>query len=98
MAGLNYRANPANTADRTLRVWYESPLGTIRSAQFPLIVKLAEVKHPFTYPPAFRDIVDAIFWTTPKTAAYSIYLRAQTDAEAAIVSDRYITYTIIMRD
>lgn len=91
MGGFNYRPGPSSTQDIILDVWWECPAGTQRSAKVPITVKLNEIKHPFLICVPFRDQFDEEFWTTPAASTQTIYLKGQTRAESAIVSDRYVS-------
>ena len=90
-ASFNYRPGVDLTANRTLEVWWEVPLGTQKSAKFPVSVALNESKRPFFFFVPFRDVFDQLFWRTKFSTAQSIYLRAQTDSESVIVSDLYVS-------
>jgi len=88
LGGFNFRANPTNTANRILSVWWE--VGTTqRSAKFPITAVLNETKRPFTIENPLRNVTDLNFWRTKFASTTSINLRAQTDAETVIVSDRW---------
>jgi len=87
---FNFRPAATNTANRTLSVWWETPLGTQHSAKYPITVVLNEAKRPFTFGLCHSGIGDLGFWQSRFASSATIYLRAQTDAETVLVSDRYL--------
>jgi len=88
LGGFNFRPDPTNTANRILSVWWE--VGTTqRSAKFPVTAVLNETKRPFTIENPLRNVTDLNFWRTKFASTTSINLRAQTDAETVIISDRW---------
>lgn len=90
-AGLNFRPDTGNTANRTLYVWFEAgnPAAQ-KTAKYPVNVVLNETKRPLFYGLAARNVGDLGFWQAKGMQAPTIYLKAQTDSESAIVSDTYL--------
>ncbi len=87
---FNFRPAIGNTANRILSVWLEagSPVAQ-HTAKFPVTVILGEEKRPFFFSLAARSLDDLSYWQSMGVQAPTIFLKAQTNAETVVVSDRY---------